>query len=256
MANYHLEVQVISRGKGRSVTRLANYISGKRLHDPYRDETYYKQRKDVLSCDIFQPSDAPSEFYDLQCLCNAIEGAEHRYDARTAREFKGSLPNELSHRELIQIVREFIEVNFLDHGLCAVAAIHEGNNKQDPAKNNPHVHIIVPTRTVGPDGFNRKKFREYDKREYIDIWREHWALVQNQAYERNDLSVRVSHESLIVQGIYGREPVNHLPFVEWQKEQRGQLTPSGVRRRALEIRNQEYALKSQIKQDLVPVLRR
>ena len=41
MANYHLEVQVISRGKGRSVTRLANYISGKRLHDSYRDETYY-----------------------------------------------------------------------------------------------------------------------------------------------------------------------------------------------------------------------
>ena len=149
VANFHLEVQVISRGKNRSVTRLANYISGERLHDPYRDETYYKRRKDVLHCEIFQPSNAPSEFYDLQCLCNAIEGAERRYDARTAREFKGSLPNELSHRELIQIVREFIEANFLDHGLCAVAAIHEGDNKQDPAKK---IHTAISSSPPAPWG--------------------------------------------------------------------------------------------------------
>ena len=256
VANFHLEVQVISRGKNRSVTRLANYISGERLHDPYRDETYYKRRKDVLHCEIFQPSNAPSEFYDLQCLCNAIEGAERRYDARTAREFKGSLPNELSHRELIQIVREFIEANFLDHALCAVAAIHEGDNKQDPAKKNPHVHIIVPTRTVGPDGFNRKKYREHDKHKYIDIWREQWASAQNRAYERNGLSIRVSHESLFVQGCHDREPVNHLSLVDWQKKQRGEYTPAGIRRREIEAQNKARILCLQIDQEINPMIRR
>ena len=59
MANYHLEVQVISRGKGRSVTRLANYISGKRLHDPYQGTTYYKQRQDVLYYNISSLSVMP-----------------------------------------------------------------------------------------------------------------------------------------------------------------------------------------------------
>ena len=38
MANYHLEVQAISRGQGRSLTRLVNYISGERLSDCYKPE--------------------------------------------------------------------------------------------------------------------------------------------------------------------------------------------------------------------------
>ena len=256
VANFHLEVQVISRGKNRSVTRLANYISGERLHDPYRDETYYKRRKDVLYCEIFQPSNAPSEFYDLQCLCNAIEGAEHRYDARTAREFKGSLPNELPQQELIRIVSEFIKENFLDKNLCAIAAIHEGRNIEDPSKNNPHVHMIVPTRTVELGGFSKRKDREHNKRKYIDIWREQWASVQNRAYERNALNIRVSHESLFVQGCYNREPVNHLSLVDWQKEQRGEFTSAGARRRMLDARNQTHTLRFEIEQDLTPTQRR
>lgn len=237
MANFHFEVQIISRGKGRSVTKLANYISGKRLHDPYRGETYYKRRNDILYCNIFQPSNAPPEFYDLQYLCNAIEGAERRYDARTAREFKASLPNELSEQELIGIVSEFINENFLDKRLCAIVAVHEGHNIQDPSRNNPHVHIIVPTRTVELGGFSKRKDREHNKRKYIDIWREQWALIQNLAYERNGLNIRVSHESLFVQGCYGREPVNHLSLVDWQKEQRGERTVAGDRRRTVRQRN-------------------
>ena len=256
MANYHLEVQVISRGKGRSVTRLANYISGKRLCDPYQSTTYYKQRKDVLYYNIFQPANAPPAFHDLQHLCNAIEEAEHRYDARTAREFKGSLPNELPRQELIQIISEFIETNFLSRGLCAIAAIHEGRNYQDPSRNNPHVHIIVPTRTVELDGFSKRKDREHNKRKYIDIWREQWALVQNLAYERNGLDVRVSHESLFVQGRYGREPVNHLSLVDWQKEQRGEITPARARRRELEAQNKARILRPQIDLEIDHMLRR
>ena len=116
--------------------------------------------------------DAPPEFYDLQSLCDAIEGAETRYDARFAREFIGSLPNELPTPALIKIVNEFVIINFIDYDLCAIAAIHEGRNEQHPERNNPHAHIIVSTRTIGPDGFHQKKDRAHDRREYIDIWRE------------------------------------------------------------------------------------
>ena len=256
MSNFHFEVQVISRGKGRSVTKLVNYISGKRLHDPYRGETYYKRRSDILYYNIFQPSSAPPEFYDLQYLCNAIEGAERRYDARTAREFKASLPNELSKQELIGIVSEFINENFLDKKLCAIVAIHEGRNIQDPSRNNPHVHIIVPTRTVGLGGFSKRKDREHNKRKYIDIWREQWALIQNLAYERNGLNIRVSHESLFVQGCYGREPVNQLSLVDWQKEQRGERTVAGALRRELTARNKARELQFQLEQAHTLILNR
>ena len=99
----------------------------------------------------------------------------------------------------MHIVNEFIENNFLCHGLCAVVAIHEGKNEKQPSKNNPHAHIIVPTRTVSSKGLNEKTYREFDKSEYIDIWRAQWADVQNRAYERNNLPMRVSHESLEAQ---------------------------------------------------------
>lgn len=239
MANYHLEVQTISRGKGRSVVKLANYITGRRLDDRYNDETYYRQRNDVLYYRIFQPADAPSDFYNLQNLCDKIDSAENRYDARTAREFKCSLPNELPLDEHIRIVEDFIRDNFIQYGLCAIAAIHEGKNKDDPARDNPHVHIIVSTRTVGPDGFSKKKDREHDKRKYIRIWREQWALVQNRAYERNRLDIRVSHESLEVQGIRDRKPTIHINRIDWQKEQRGERTRAGDKKREIEARNRE-----------------
>ena len=239
MANYHFEVQAISRGKGRSVVKLANYITGRRLDDRYNSRTYYRQRNDVLYCRIFQPANAPPDFYDLQYLCDKIDDAETRYDARTAREFKGSLPNELPLDEQIRIVEEFIRDNFTQDGLCAIAAIHEGKNEDDPTRDNPHVHIIVPTRTVGPDGFSKKKDREHDKYKYIGIWREQWALVQNRAYERNGMDISVSHESLEVQGVRDREPTIHLSRIDWQKEQRGERTRAGDKKREIEARNRE-----------------
>lgn len=237
MSNFHLEVQTISRGKGRSVTRLASYISGEKLRDSYFGKTYYSRRQDVLDCRIFLPPHAPPDFHHLQMLCAAIEAAEVRWDARTAREFKGSLPNELPMYELQQIVSAFINENFVAYDLCAIAAIHAGRNSTDHTRDNPHVHIIVPTRTVTETGFSQRKDREHDKRAYLHLWREQWAAVQNRAYERNGLDIRVSHESLQVQGV-DRLPTPHLSRMDWQKEQRGECTPAGDRKRAVEAANQ------------------
>lgn len=157
MANFHLEIGTISRGKGRSIVKSASYIFGEKLYDEYNGMTCYSSRKDVLFRTIFLPDKAPPAFNHLQSLCTEIDKAEHRYDARTAREFKGSLPNELPLCEQIQIVREYIDNNFISQGLCAIAAIHDGTNKVDPKRNNPHVHIIISTRSVEPNGFSKKK---------------------------------------------------------------------------------------------------
>ena len=249
MANYHLEVQAISRGKGRSVTKLANYISGYKLHDSYTDRTYYHRRSDVLCCKVYQPAHAPLGYHNLQHLCNEIDRAEKRYDARTAREFKCSLPNELPTQELIRIISEYIDTNFTSQGLCAIAAIHEGRNKLDPSKSNPHVHIIVPTRVVRLDGFSKKKDREHDKRKYITLWRERWAEVQNRAYERCRLDIRVSHESLEIQGKDDREPTIHLSRIDWQKEQRGEHTEAGDKKRDVEERNIKRVQQRQLERD-------
>lgn len=246
MANYHFETKIISRGKGRSVTAAVGYINGKTLRDSYSGKTYYNSRNDVIWQKIFLPAHAPTEFRQLQHLCDEIERAEVRWDARTARQFIGSLPNELPPGELIRIVHEFIEDNFVSCGLCAIAAIHRGRNRDDPSRNNPHVHIIVPTRTVGEYGFNKRKDREHDKQKYINIWREQWAEVQNRAYRRNRLDIQVSHETLEVQGKRDREPTIHLSRIDWQREQRGERTPAGDRKRAIRERNQERVRQRKI----------
>lgn len=154
-----------------------------------------------------------------------------------------------SSHELIQIVTDYIENNFVNQNLCAIAAIHEGRNKNDPSKNNPHVHIIVPTRSVGTDGFSKKKNRDLDNKKNIVIWRKQWAAVQNRAYERNGLDIRVSHESLEVQGIKDREPTIHLSLSDWQKEKRGERTIAGDKKRAIKERNEECIRQCQLKQE-------
>ena len=238
--NYHVEVSPLSRGKGRSLGSVLSYISGKEIHDNYSGKTYRHRRFDLVQCRVYLPSSAPNALRDLQCLCDELNKAEKRKDARTGRLFICSLPNELVPGEWAKIVKDFIEENFVAKGLCAVAAIHRGTNRDFPSKNNPHVHIIVSTRTVGPEGFNPQKDREHDKRCYIEIWRRAWAEVQNRAYERCHIEKRISHESLRVQGI-DRKPLRHVNYVDWQRAERQRRIQEKERELARLERNRELS---------------
>ena len=237
---YHMEVSTLSRGKGRSLGASLSYISGKKIHDRYSGKTYRHRRFDLVQCRVYLPPSSPNALQDLQCLCDELNKAEKRKDARTGRLFICSLPNELVPGEWVKIVKDFIEENFVAKGLCAVAAIHRGTNRDFPSKNNPHVHIIVSTRTVGPEGFNPQKDREHDKRCYIEIWRRAWAEVQNRAYERCHIEKRISHESLRVQGI-DRKPLRHVNYVDWQRAERQRRIQEKERELARLERNRELS---------------
>ncbi len=242
MANYHLEIKNISRSKGGSIARRTSYIFGEKLRDNYLGNNCYKTRSDVVFCNVFLPINAPPGYEDLQTLCDEIDKAEKRYDARTAKEFIGSLPNELPPCEIVKIVEDFVKTNFVKNGLAVVAAIHEGHNDKDKSRNNPHAHILVTTRTLGADGFNPKKAREINKKENVLKWREEWAIAQNRAYERNGLDIRVSHESLKVQG-QKRKPTPHISVIDCQKEKKGEHTLAGDNRRAIREQNEQQRKK-------------
>lgn len=237
---YHMEVSILSRGKGRSLGASLSYISGEKIHDSYSGKNHHHRRTDLVQCKVYYPPDAPKELADIQYLCDELNKVEKRKDARTGRLFICSLPNELVPGEWAKIVKDFIEENFVAKGLCAVAAIHRGTNRDFPSKNNPHVHIIVSTRTVGPEGFNPQKDREHDKRCYIEIWRRAWAEVQNRAYERCHIEKRISHESLRVQGI-DRKPLRHVNYVDWQRAERQRRIQEKERELARLERNRELS---------------
>ena len=178
MANYHFELECISRRKGNSAIWSANYQSGERLRDDYHGKTYYHRRVDVLHAEILLPPDAPKEFLDRQTVWREVDKAEKRSDARTARKVIISLPNELTRDEQIELVREYVSDNFVSLGMCADIAIHEVKNKDDPERDNPHAHILLTTRPADQNGFCPKKNREWDRRENVTLWREHWAEAQ------------------------------------------------------------------------------
>ena len=238
--NYHVEVSPLSRGKGRSLGSVLSYISGKEIHDNYSGKTYRHRRFDLVQFRVYLPPSAPNALRDLQCLCDELNKVEKRKDARTGRLFICSLPNELMPGEWARIVNEFIQENFVSQGLCAVAAIHRGKLPSNHPKSNPHVHIIVSTRTVGPEGFNPKKDREHNQRSYIEIWRRAWARVQNRAYERCHVKKRVSHESLRVQGVE-RKPTRHVSYVDLQRGERQRRIQEKERELARLERNRELS---------------
>ena len=125
MAMLRLEMGFHSRRHGDSIAQRLNYVSGQPLRDSFNGRTYDRDRDDVLYGRIFQPEPAPKEFFELQALVNAINGAEVRKDARTGRELIGSLPNELNIEDWVEITEQFIDENVLPHRLCAIVAIHE-----------------------------------------------------------------------------------------------------------------------------------
>ena len=217
MANFHLEVLALSRRNGSSLADYTNYISGQSVRDDIKEKTYNYRRDDVAFINIYLPDTAPDNYQDLQTLVSAMDKAEKRVDARTARKFIGSLPNELPLEAQIGIVSEFVEENFMGRGLCTIAAIHTGINHEDPAKDNPHVHLIVSTRQLNSEGFAPKKDRSLDRNENIETWRKSWEDIQNRAYERAGLDVRVSRLCLEVQRGYGPTEF-YVPL--WKMEQK------------------------------------
>ena len=145
--------------------------------------------------------DAPREYTDRTTLWNAVEQSEKRRDARTARQMDIALPVEINRHEQIELMREYIKENFVNHGMCADFVIH------DKADGNPHAHVMLTTRRVSAMGFGKKE-RGWDKVERLEAWRRNWANACNRRLRGKGLDVRIDHRTLEAQG-YTREPTVH-----------------------------------------------
>ena len=69
MAIYHLSVSNVSRASGSKATATLSYISGRRVHDERRGETYdYGRKERVLRVGTLLPEGAPAEYADPAVL--------------------------------------------------------------------------------------------------------------------------------------------------------------------------------------------
>lgn len=235
MAIYSLRFQPIERGAGRSVVAAAAYRAGVALTDERLAMDFdYSRRRGVVHEVVLAPPSCPPQLRDREALWNAAELADRRKDSTPAREILVALPNELTADQRRHLVESFALESLVKRGMIADIAIHAPGDEGDVR--NHHAHILVTTRTVGPEGFSGKN-RNWDGREFLIDLRREWAEVQNihlglHAPE----TAKVSEKSLADQG-FDREPTQHLGPEATAMERRGEQTERGENNRDIEAQN-------------------
>jgi len=197
MAIYHFDASVISRSKGRSATAASAYRTAEVIKDHRTGEVHdYTRKSGVLHTEIIAPDNAPAWAHDRSSLWNAVEDAERRKDAQVAREVRVALPSELSTEQNADLVRAFVQEQFVARGMIADVALHAPGREGD--QRNHHAHIMLTTREIGPEGFGAKE-RDWNAKDLLVDWRQSWAEHVNDTLERCDIHERVDHRTLVAQ---------------------------------------------------------
>lgn len=194
---------MISRSQGRSATAAIAYRVAERIEDRRTGLTFdYAARGGVDHTEILAPDHAPDWVRDRSELWNRVEESETRKNSQVAREVRVALPDELTHAQRLELVREFVRSQFVDRGMVADIALHSPGRAGD--ERNHHAHILLTTREIAaegsvPGGGFTTKNRDWNKVEVLEGWREAWARDSNAALERAGIEDRVDHRTLVAQ---------------------------------------------------------
>ena len=202
----HFSIDYIRRSKGKSAVAVVAYNAGERIYNQYDGRTHdYSHRRDVVYSQILLPHNAPGDFTDRTTLWNSVELKEKNSNAQLGRIIIVALPAELDCGEQVRLIRNYVQINFVDQGMCADVCVHD---KRD---GNPHAHIILTLRSLDCNGNwlgkSKKNYildedgcRTYDpiKKQYLcgrsiplndwsqrdnaEKWHREWAVVCNREF--------------------------------------------------------------------------
>ena len=256
---------IVKRSKGQSAVEKASYISRSVLVSEFDGQTYRpKYHEDLVHSEITLPPNAPKEYADRVTLWNAVELSEKGQKSQLARMLKASLPNEWSYEFAEEVVRDYVQRNFVDKGMCADWAIHDSEN--DKGQRNLHIHVLLTMRPITENGEwgakqkkiydldengekipvidkktgqqkvdkrNRKQWKchtadstDWNSRENAKLWRKDLADTINATNEQLGIAVHWEHRSFKEQGI-DREPTIHIGAVANALERKGIQTERG-----------------------------
>jgi len=240
---------IVKRSKGQSAVEKTSYISRSVLVSEFDGQTYRpKYHEDLVHSEITLPSNAPKEYADRATLWNAVELSEKGQKSQLARMLKASLPNEWSYELAEEVVRDYVQRNFVDKGMCADWAIHDSEN--DKGQRNLHIHVLLTMRPLTENGErvplidkktgqqkvdkrNRKQWKchtvestDWNSKENAKIWRKDLADTINATNEQLGIAVHWEHRSFKEQGI-DREPTIHIGAVANALERKGIQTERG-----------------------------
>ena len=271
---------IVGRGAKRthhSACEYSSYISREKMYCEYTDETYYPEAKeDLVHAEVLLPEKAPREFADRAVLWNTVENYEDRIDAQLARTTIINMPNDWSYELAVEVVRDYIQRNFVDYGMCADFAIHDSENPVTHQR-NLHFHLMLTMRpfdengqwkevkeskpyaldengnripVIDPetgkqkvDGRNRKQWKRtkvsstgWDSPLNASKWRKDWADTINKTNERIGLDEKWEHESFEKRGL-DILPTKHVGARASALEAKGIATDRGDYNRWVKLQN-------------------
>lgn len=199
MANPHFNLKTVTRSDGTwfSAVKAASYISGERLYDARAKEyANYGWREDVAHSEILAPEGTPDYLLNRQTLWNKVEESETRKDSQLARSLVIGMPHELNHNERVDLLRGYVNENFVSKGMIADIALHKPDLEKSADERHHHAHVLLTLRQADENGLYRTKTREWNSHQNAVQWRKSWADHQNQAFERKGLVLQVDDRTL------------------------------------------------------------
>ena len=267
----HFNITIIARGKvkGNSAVGAAAYQSGDKLYSEYEHEWKSGDHLErIIHKEILLPPNAPEKYRNRATLWNAVDAAEDKSTAQTARRIIMALPKELTQEQNIELIRNYCQTSFVDRGMIADFAVH------DDDEGNPHAHVLLTMRSQNEQGeWNPKtrtefvldengeriqtangKFKRrcvswdgWNDRGNCEIWRHEWEVMQNAALEKAGREERIDMRSFERQGIE-LAPTVHLGPAASALEKKGIHTELGDHNRAVKLINALFtAIKNKLK---------
>jgi ATP-dependent exoDNAse (exonuclease V) alpha subunit len=201
-AIFHFACKVHGRSSGANAVRLAAYRAGERLRSELTGRIHnFTRKREVINRQILAPANAPAWALDRARLWNAIDNMETRKDAQLAREVEVALPLILGPNDNLELLRAWVGEIFVAAGMVADIAYHA-------KRGNPHAHILLTLRDIGPDGFGKKN-RSWNAPRLLETWRESWAGFVNTFLEKAGLDIRIDHRSYRRRGV-DLTPTRHI----------------------------------------------
>ncbi len=275
MADYHFHVTQIKRSAGQSAVAAAAYRAGEKLYSSYYGEiSDFTYKGGIVETGILLPEYIPEKYSDREYLWNEVEKIEKGKKAQLAYSFDFALQNEFTAEENIEIVKRFLNEYFVSRGMICDFAIH---NPEKDGIQNPHCHVLVPMRPMDKNGqwmnkqerryhideagnrirdssgnyiFDNVKTTDWGDTSTLEFWREKWAEVNNEMFEKKNISARIDNRSYEKQGL-NLIPTIHEGVAVREMEKRGIHTNKGELNRFIRSTNVIIKELSKIIADLV-----
>ncbi len=260
----HFSVTIVARGSGRSAVLSAAYRHCIKMEYEREARTIdYSRKQGLLHEEFVIPVDAPGWLREIiadrsvssasEAFWNKVEDFEKRSDAQLAKDVTIALPIELSAKQNIELVRDFVERHVISKGMVADWVFHD-------APGNPHVHLMTTLRPLTDDGFGAKKvpvlgadgdpLRNDSGKIVYELWagrlddfnvfRDGWFACQNRHLAVAGLDIRIDGRSFEKQGIE-LTPTIHLGVGAKAIERKAEGSGEQVSLERLELQEERRA---------------